>query len=408
MLLLDSNLNEDYSCDMYSPIALCCISLDEKKVTVTEPEIYSLFKEFASISKILIFQHDPILKCFIEFSNSESLEKALKNVENISPTFGKISLYHSKKDSLLNAYEFHSQVSLSKEHHNFAKEDYHSGISRHENGGSFMFKITDDDNDEEDLYAVRMGQKTNLSIGQSQSTDEFSKADLSKTDTTLKWMKMDEIDSSELLFLRKDLSESSLQKSEGLNVVVVENYELDNRSVKFLMNAIGCFGNLLKIVVNFNLQRVFVEMQNAHQANLVRLYLDGFDYFGCQLKVRHAPINCLRKPDALEDSGIKFYELENWTFRFKRHLSIKFNPPSKMLHFTSLSSRIDHLILFSIISQIHEPLKMYKLNQNFSQSQMFLAEFNSVNESLEVLSVLHNKILDKKSLKISFSHPKIS
>lgn len=42
-----------------------------------------------------------------------------------------------------------------------------------------------------------------------------------------------------------------------------------------------------------------------------------------------------------------------------------------------------------------------------NKSDMYLAEFGSVKESLEVLSAMHNKIIGDKSIKVSFSHPEI-
>lgn len=393
---------------MYSPIALCCISLNEKEAVVTEPEIHSLFKDFTSISKILIFHCSPILKCFIEFSNSESLEKALKNVDRISPKFGKLSLYHSKKDCLLNAFEFPPESNSAKtERTLFCEQNNLSGSQSgiHEN---LKVRIANDDQGAGDLHEVKNEPNMNLSVAKSQSVDKCSKTASTNADSTTKWMKLDEIDSSEIEFVERESTGLLGQKSDGKKVILAESYEMDPRSLKYLVNAIGCFGNLLKVVANFKKQRIFAEMQNAHQANLVRLYLDDFEFFGCHLRVRHAPVDFLKKPDGPESETIKYLELENWTFRFKRHLSIKFNPPSKILHFTSLSPRVDHLILYLLVSQIHEPLKIYKLNKSMNLSAMFLAEFKTVNQSLEVLSVLHNKILDKKSMKISFSHPKLT
>lgn len=65
------------------------------------------------------------------------------------------------------------------------------------------------------------------------------------------------------------------------------------------------------------------------------------------------------------------------------------------------------LILFELVGQLHEPVKMAQLKRNSKGFRMFLLQFQTVEQSLEVLAVLHNKQINEKFVKISFSHAKI-
>lgn len=381
---------------MFGPIALCCISIKEKLAPVAEPDVHELFSPFSSISKILIFQREPSLKCFIEFSDTLSFERALRNIDRVPQHLGKVSLYHSKKDSLKNAYEFppcqsplgseksniEPHVDFSTTDGNFCESEAESGTGKKRSSkGTFDSRVA--------------------------TSEAFSNSGGPLEPTALKPVSIPEedIDDFEKMFMRLgDFKDGQASRT----VVLIENFTLDPRLTRLLQNAIGCYGNLVRMLANYKRNRFFAEMENSHQANLVHIYLDGFVFFKCSLKVKYTPVAALvpSKWDAPLD--FQFFQMEDQTQRFKKHLSIKFNPPSKILHFTSIARSVDHLILYELISQVHEPVRIYKLAKNSNRSEMYLAEFATTTHSIEVLAALHNKIIENKSLKISFSHPEIN
>lgn len=94
-------------------------------------------------------------------------------------------------------------------------------------------------------------------------------------------------------------------------------------------------------------------------------------------------------------------------YRYKQKLNIRVNKPTKLLHLTNLPSKMTPLLLYKIIVEIGEPLNLYKLKKKGVCSDMFLVEFKTVEKSIEVLSVLHNKKVEEKLIKVSFSHTKV-
>lgn len=386
---------------MYGPIGLCCISIKQKQAPVTEHQVNRLFRDFANISKILIFQQDPAFKCFIEFSDTSSFERALRNIDKVPQEFGKVSLYHSKKDSLKNAFEF----PVRKGH-----------VSSTGDEEAWAFSKSFDENDSgDDTARQRRGRHSPNQTSDSHNSDGSYENFRAKSPTSItkqadpKLAVLREIDftHSELPFLKFLPDTDPEADTPESTVLLVENFYLSSKLIKLLQNALGCYGNLVRMVANFPEHRFLAEMENRHQANLVCIYLNKFVFYNTALSIKNTNIASLRQAPS-PAPGMEFFQMEDWTQRFRKHLSIKFNPPSKILHFTSIAPRVDQFILFELISQVHEPLKIYKLVKNAGRSDMYLVEFNSITESIEVLAALHNKMIDNKSLKISFSHPEIN
>lgn len=386
---------------MYGPIGLCCISLRQKSVAVSEHQIWGLFAELAPVSKVLIFEREPALKCFVEFGDTKSFEWALRNVERISQEFGKVSLYHSKKETLKNAVEFPTTP--------HPPHPPKSALPCPETSDPASFNSEDParhlSHEAPACLTSRCKESLSATNTHSHLTDPTPAIDLE--DSSLPPVTQADLSQCELAQISfPPRSSDELKPPEGA-VVLVEGFHLPPKHVRLLQNIIGCFGNLIRMVANFELHRYFVEMENAHQASLVSIYLNQVNFFDSLLAIRLCP-PCTLLPSPPKSKGLAFFQLEEKTHRFKKHLPIKFNPPSRTLHFTSLSPEVDHLVLFDLVNQVHEPLFIYKLFKTSGQSSMYLVELASVGHSLEVLAALHNKTVGAKSVKISFSHPEIT
>lgn len=411
---------------MFSPIGLCCISLKQKGLSVNEQQIFRLFADAAHVSKVLVFQKEPTLKCFIEFSDTCGFEKALRTVGSLNSEFGKVSLYHSKKESLKNAVEFPAP-SLPPRFHkpstnltDLSDTSSVDGVKPRPPGyfdphnpfASLLYDIEPIKHQTsavEDISTLNPSQLFHFNKDVSPTTDSPEQPDPSHLVKPTVYLNQKDIHPSEMPFLIQSGSFTQLPStpaSRPSTVLLITNYTLLKKYARFIMNILGCFGNLVRLVVNYSHNRFYVEMENAHQTNLVSIYLEDFNLFGSKLTVTPTLVTSLKKPDFHLDN-IEFYEPNCSQHRFKRHLSIKFNPPSKILHFTSLPSQIDHLVLWDLVRQVHEPLSIYKLCKSTRHSNMYLVEFSSAEESIHVLAVLHNLNVNNRPIKISFSHPEI-
>jgi len=139
------------------------------------------------------------------------------------------------------------------------------------------------------------------------------------------------------------------------------------------------------------------------------IYLQGQLFFDSNLKLTNVmPEDINPGTFASMNPKLKSFDCKSPDFRYKNSLKVKFNAPSPVLHLTNLSENCTPQILFQILQSIHEPIRIFKLAKKSKNStNMMLVEFRTVEESREVLTILHNKIIDHKSIRISFSHTKL-
>lgn len=397
---------------MFSPIALCCVLLKNKNTKVSENDINQLFKDYASVSKILIFQREPTFKCFIEFSDTVSFEKALRNLDKVSNIFGKVSLYHSKKESLKNAFEFPNNLPVRLSTTISKPTQF-----RPKNNLSFNpFDINSPNALEmadvscEELNHLHDKNYRNVPTPNSSMLSTIPLLTSSGASPSSKSNPLGPsfFQPHELKFLHFDKPTSLKPNPGNFTVLLIQQVKFSCANHKLIQNIIGCFGNLIRMLVNHSTHSIIVEMENSHQANLVHIYLHDLDFFGSSFIVSYTCAAHIKPSTDEVPLFLEFVKIEERSHRFKKYLPIKFNPPSPILHLTSISLKVDYLILYDLICQIHEPLTIFKLVKQANKSDMYLVEFKSVRDSLEVLAVMHNKVIDDKSIKISFSHPEIN
>jgi hypothetical protein len=188
-----------------------------------------------------------------------------------------------------------------------------------------------------------------------------------------------------------------------------------NLSPKFLnhkvtINLACCFGNAHRVYVDQPAGRTIIRYQNANDAMRAKFHLRDQLFFGSRLQILDSMPEDIDLATSLPTGvDLKMFDCKAPDFRYKDTLNVKYNAPSAVLHFTNLSENCTPQVLFQIISAIHEPRKIVKLaKKSVNSTNMMLVLFKSVTESLEVLTVLHNKIVDHKSLRVSFSHTKLT
>ena len=178
---------------------------------------------------------------------------------------------------------------------------------------------------------------------------------------------------------------------------------------KVVMNLACCFGNAMRVYINSICAMAVIQYRNSKDADRAMIYLQGHLFFDSNLKLTNVmPEDINSGTFASMNPKLKSFDCKSPDFRYKNSLKVKFNAPSPVLHLTNLSENCTPQILFQILQSIHEPIRIFKLAKKSKNStNMMLVEFRTVEESREVLTILHNKIIDHKSIRISFSHTKL-
>ena len=185
---------------------------------------------------------------------------------------------------------------------------------------------------------------------------------------------------------------------------------IDAKKVNFIaiLNFFGCFGNVKRLLTNFKENYSVLDFESPEQAKLIVKNVSGTVFFENTLKASfYFDVSVFDDLLVSPDPDIKTRTNHPKFYRYKKNLNIKINKPTKLLHFTNLPDRITPIVLYQLIGQIKDPINIFKLAKRGSSSDMFLVEFEELHESIEVLSILHNKKVDSKLVKVSFSHTKI-
>ena len=398
---------------METKILLCCVNPTVDIQTIDELSIYEIFKPHAVVKNVKIFSRDVLVKAFVEV-DEESAESCVEKTHMRSCPFGKMKVYISHKDNI--TFDKDLQTIISESGHkktstSHVESQHHKNSEAH--SLSHRFHKTNEVKD--------MSKKSNLkfsNVSQSfENLDEIFEDDMYidykniKSVTDINARLPDLIKyypvSLENINTMKSLHNKELECSK---VLIVNRINTDKVNCLMLMNLFGCYGNVKKILLNIKGSFALVEMETEEHATSAIKHLNNTLFFGNTIKVKCSKYNTvsLKSLEKEQNPDVQYLRGHYKYFRFKEGLQIKVNKPSNILHITSLSEKFTPYLLCQMLTQIHEPNKIVKLNKNNSASNMYLVEFETVNQATEILSVLHNKKVDGKLMKISFSHTDIS
>jgi hypothetical protein len=201
-----------------------------------------------------------------------------------------------------------------------------------------------------------------------------------------------------------DSAVSELQKPSLF--IKISNLNPNLLNHKVVVNLLCCFGNIGRVLLRKSEATVIASFRNKKDAARALAHLNGQVFFGSRLGVEFfQPSGSLGASIGLSIPGYDVYQCQSADFRYKCSLRIKFNAPTTVLHVANLSESVTPKMVFEIMRTLHEPIKIILLAQRgANDTMMMLIQFRSISESSDVLALLHNKILDQKALRISFSH----
>lgn len=394
---------------------LCCVSLASPFTNMDEFSFYQLFSPFAVIKNIKVFRKEEQTKAFVQLLDEKSVTEIIDHFHNKHLNVGKMKVYASHKKYI--AFD-KSLKDIISNHHNYENEneqnwDYnHTGENIRRNSYQKNYLSNKQTNEpkveglENRKYYNYLYNSENLDERQtSQPYTRFS--DCKKPLTTQCSLKIESKVSQETRAsntfddVREECAESES------NILRVNNIDSTVISSQTLMNLFGCFGNVKRLMVNLSLNFAVIEFESHEQAEFAFKFINNLLFFKNTLTISFVPnAEILNEAEKKPQKDVKIIKGHYKYFRYKKNLKIKVNKPSRLLHFTSLSPSVTPAILCKIISQVHEPAKILELAKKGTDSDMYLVEFKHLYQSLEVLSILHNKKIEGKLLKVSFSHTK--
>lgn len=197
-------------------------------------------------------------------------------------------------------------------------------------------------------------------------------------------------------------------------VVVVE--ELCKKSVRIedLFRLFGCYGDVMKIKIDNEMDKAWLEYKDSHQAKLAMIHLEACPLYGKNITVNPSPLPRINPPRGGR-KGKRFHMLykdykrsSEHRFRFKTFMNPRnVNTPSQVLHIANLYERAeegDLRELFKTYQQYDEEpiVEFFKTSKRMAYVAM-----SSVISGVNALIKLHNYPLGGAQgypIRVSFSH----
>lgn len=385
---------------------------------ITESSVCSLFSQFAKVVQVTNFNAMPIAKAHVHFQNAETAAEAQSFFNGCLSHIGLVRVYSSSVHKLTSDLE---SSNLSQNLPYFC-EPVSQGLNKRRDLVKPMniFCYSNTDKEVSKIIVKSLSSETAHS-------DKIGKNVYGKTKSPEKILRENYDDSShegsnhndfgknikdQENIIPRNVSNFPVWESsqERLTFVQVENLNTKFVNHKVVINLLCCFGNAFRVYFNQKNGLAIAKYHNSRDAERAVFYLKNQNFFGFKLKTSNEiPEDIDTKTLTSSNAELLAFDCKPPDFRYKNSLKIKFNAPSTILHLTNLSENCTPQILFEIVSKIHEPITVVKLSKkSVNSTNMMLIEFKSIDDSLDVLAILHNKIIDHKSIRVSFSHTKIN
>jgi RNA recognition motif-containing protein len=397
---------------MESNVLLCCITPSDETQLITNDIIKEIFSTFGTILESFVFSRKVLVKAFVEFADQQSMSHALKKMQSVQLAIGKIKVYKSHKDRIkrkatneeeaidISSDSITSMGDFDKDSQKKKSKDANFNSRTSENFYSYSKILNSLSNINEPVESMN---------DRLQRTKSTSNPNMVNLNVPTLVSGQTNFSSYEAFNMQKRHNTEEESGNAELKVLMVNRIEVKRVTCKFLLNLFGSFGNVTKVLVNKEGAYALIEFETHEQAISAMNHLKSLTFFENTLKIKLSKYTslCFKTLEKEENPNISYMVGLSNFHRYKTGLSIKVNPPSSLLHFTSVSENVNAVILFELVRQVHEPEKIIQLARKGLNSRMFLVEFKQIFHAIEVLSVLHNKMVDSKKLKVSFSHTKL-
>lgn len=417
---------------MKSKILLCCLTPFGTPESIDEFLIYQIFKQYIIVKNIKIFSRDSLVKAFLLAEDEFSVTKAIESLNDVQLNVGKVNVYSSHKAYIAFDRTLKEIIQQAYQRDNNETESLFSNIDESRKKIEYLISKKSSQRTIESLGARKPRKQEIVRISadneipsnhynnlDSESDDEFDIKNISDNKFH-PFIYRKEKQTEEHGMIKYDLSKlSKEQVSKKIQLdlsprpkktSMVKISGIDARKVNFvaILNFFGCFGNVKRLLTNFKENYSVLDFESTEQAKMIVKNVSDTVFFKNTLKASFFfEVSIFDELLINPDPNIKTRTNHPKFYRYKKNLNIKINKPTRLLHFTNLPERITPIVLYQLIGQICDPINIFKLAKRGTTSDMFLVEFEELHESIEVLSILHNKKVDNKLVKVSFSHTKI-
>lgn len=382
-------------------VLLCCIEPRSSPPPVAEGEISAFFSEFGPIKLVAVFSRKPTIKAFIEFESSEGAQFAIESCKAQETPLGRVQLTVSNK-SVISSKPPGKSINLSNSA-NVSTNDYTGSSERLGSNRSNGMAS----HDHEDRHPP----------GRSKNFSQFYRsAERKKLDaTSISSSEQEPAEPSRPHFpphpvrshLRTghliDLGSARQEDSTEHKVLILHKATNPRLTPRTLANVFGCFGNVMKVLINRRVKYALVEMETELDAKNALAFLDGQLLLGAPLKVRlsHYPSLSLTTLDKTAKPDFDFLVEKPAHHQFEDLHRSEFSVPSSTLSLPISPKRMTTDTLLLLVSTVAAPVRVASQNRGMGRVS-FLLEFANKAGCFDVIAELQNVLFDDQRLLFRF------
>lgn len=417
-------------CHERSPILLVCLGLDVDRSHLNQLStrvLFSIFRPFGPLKKIVLFSRSPIVKAFVEFIDAESATLAVEFAhEAFVDNWGRARLYYSTLSELkfsnrfidaldctqLNFHDFDNLLGSQ----NFDESDNLRLNPAHErlgDRGSLFCKSDSKQHilDSETQLATPNDQKLFFTDQVYRSRQNLIMGSpFNFTDSKNKHSPLSRFPSFGQLDSQRSFSELEVAPSK---VILFSNIDPIFTSASEIYNLFSCFGNIRKVLFMKNIRKAMVEFSTIEYAQSCLLYLNNRPFGNSKIKVNFSKYQKidLKKNNKTENSQnfnevvVVLPEMDRYT---PSNLSVVTPPSANVVvscpkdqatqvhDLRLLVQGVRHPQSWSLLEpelSFHEPQPKFRVTFKFA----------SIAEAMLVIVKVHNAVLNGGLVDVSFA-----
>jgi hypothetical protein len=383
-------------------VLLCCINPCPFAKPLDERDLFCMFSHFGRVSNALIFSKKVQVKAFIEFARSADLEAALIGIPQMSFPCGKVRVFKSNKENIDHQLQFRFKRKTSGCPEDLLSRDIDSAqVSQPERRqlkscfiGTAVQNLSVNSNADPQIHQCLPAPvndkdyhstSTQSSIGVPHQVNNGlpSEGQQATSDGRGKYVNI-------------------LSKPK---VTIINGIDMTTITGKFLLNFYSCFGNIVKMLLNREQTYALIEFETEMQASFAIASTRGLSYFGSALRIKMSKYTSLnfKSLDKDRNENLTHFYGNSKLFRHPKNYLLDTSPLSTTVLFQEVPGSVDEVVLFALVSQVHEPCTITKrVPVDQSLRKNYVVRFLDEVQAAEVLSVFHNRKVDLSFLKVAF------
>jgi RNA recognition motif-containing protein len=403
---------------MNTSVILACVKQLDSNNEVTEDELRTVFGSFANVVDIFIFEHEPLVKAFVQFENEDIAAKVIETFNERLFSIGSMRLYISRKNNInckkKRWLRFSQKCQLPKSvndtdptSNNYVvwsdfKNEFPLNVPL-----STSIKETNVRSPGFDWQhrPVVPTQAPNLSLSMPSNRDYHPQVHIQSTHEAKSFKANLDLNNPLTKDFKTLLSGShKLFESFGFEIRNVSS-KLMNKNT--LLNLFSFSGTAINFTMDITTESVAVSFAIETECLRARAFLRGLELFGSKIAI----VNTQPKSSTakimngnIRNDPSDSYDSDEDDHRLSEQQSLSHLKRSNLIRFDNLPHSCTPVILYDIVSQIHEPLTITRLTERATKTSFFSVKFENFLMSLEVLIVLNKKRIDGNVISVSFVH----